>query len=521
MTTPPRSIRRARHRRAVILFLTLVVITIAALAGTTMLLRADAERAHAAASTDDTHLRSLAWSGVRAALAEVQQQRDALLDGGTPTLTPEWTLWERDDVRAVVRLLPVEGEGSDVIVSENARLDVNRADAAMLARLPGISDEVSRAIIAIRGSHGFASPAGIARAEGLGGDAFWGRDQAASEADPDASALVDTPPDATPLRHLVTTFSFDPDVRMGVSRESRSAHGRERLHVASGWSDAIRDDLRGTLSDAALQAIQGILSGAPPADERALLTPLLAAGTTPEVWSEVLDTLTTSDDAYRLGKVDLGRAPRAVLACLPGFDETTAERAVSVRGGLNADTLRNPAWLVTQGVLTPEQFVQAAPWVTTRSMVWRVRVEASIERSPLATGDAPTPLRRAVWEGVIDASGEQARLAEVTDVTHAAELLRRAREQAAARARAALDAPVQPPPPVDLFPPSPPRTPPARSGGGRPRQDAGTPDAKDQAGDGARTDGGTGAGGSSSGGASGGAPEKRDRRIGRWRGGGG
>lgn len=518
MTTPPRSIRRTRHRRAVILFLTLVVITIGALAGTTMLLRADAERAHAAASTDDTHLRSLAWSGVRAALAEVQQQRDALLDGASPSLTPEWTLWERDDVRAVVRLLPVEGEGSDIVASENARLDVNRADAAMLARLPGISDEVARAIIAIRGSHGFASPAGVARAEGLGGDAFWGREQAASEVDPDGSDLDESSAGAIPLRHLITTFSFDPDVRMGVSRESRSAHGRERLHVASGWNDAIRDDLRGTLSDASLQAIQGILSGSPPADERAMLTPLLAAGTMPEVWSEVLDTLTTSDDAYRLGKVDLGRAPRAVLACLPGFDEASAERAVSVRAGLNADTLRNPAWLVTQGVLMPEQFVQAAPWVTTRSMVWRVRVEASIERSPLATGDAPTPLRRAVWEGVIDASGEQARLADVTDVTHAAELLRRSREQAAARARAALDAPVRPAPPVDLFPPSPP---PARSGGARPRQDAGTSDAKDQAGDGGRTDGGTGAGGSSSGGASGGAPEKRDRRIGRWRGGGG
>ncbi|MDX2132578.1 MAG: helix-hairpin-helix domain-containing protein [Planctomycetota bacterium] len=513
--------------RGVVLMLTLVVITMGALAGTTMLVRSDAERSVSVASAEDLRLRSLAWSGVRGALAEVQSQRDAILDGGSPQLTSEWVLWEEGGRRGVVRLLEISDTPGDVAASENARLDLNRADAPMLAKLPGVGEDLARAIVAARGAAGFASPASLGAVAGVDARAFWGvspgaegeegeessdgrdsgggrtsaRDDAAATGDgaPDDSAQN---PDGRGMRHLVTTFAFDPDTWVGISREGRGERGRERVHASAGWSDEVRDELKGQVSSACLDALALVLSRGKLASESDVVAAMIAAGVATETWAEVLDVVTTTDNEFRLGTVDVGRAPRKVLGCIPGFDESAADRAVSVRQGLTAETLRSPVWLVTQSVLTPEAFAAAAPWVTSRSMVWRVRVEASIERAGEREGDAARVERQAEWEAVIDAAGDEARLADVVDVTHVPAQIRRARPARAGRPEPSSERAPEPP--------SPGREP-AKADDRPP----GAREEKDQAPENRPVDV-----------ADGGAPEqpagppaKQDRRIGRWRGG--
>src|SRR4051812_37446493 len=93
-------------RRGSILLTVMVVITLAALVGTTVLYRADAQRGSARNGMEHAQLRALAWSGVQGAMAELASQRGDLMQGGTPALTGEWSLY-KGTVRGGIRLAPI------------------------------------------------------------------------------------------------------------------------------------------------------------------------------------------------------------------------------------------------------------------------------------------------------------------------------------------------------------------------------------------------------------------------------
>lgn len=72
------------------------------------------------------------------------------------------------------------------------------------------------------------------------------------------------------------------------------------------------------------------------------------------------------------GPVNLNTAPAAVISALPGMGGK-GEQVVSVRGSLDETARATSAWLYTQGIVDATAFKQAAPYLTTRGGVFRVR----------------------------------------------------------------------------------------------------------------------------------------------------
>ena len=91
----------------------------------------------------------------------------------------------------------------------------------------------------------------------------------------------------------------------------------------------------------------------------------------------LLDRLTTRRENLLPGRINVNSAPANVLRMLPGMTDAEVEAIVSARptGVDNAvdDTYSTPAWLVTQGALSPDRFRQIERYVTTRSQVYRVQ----------------------------------------------------------------------------------------------------------------------------------------------------
>jgi type II secretory pathway component PulK len=109
-----------RRDEGMVLLAVLVVITIAALIGSTLLVSVDAERSGAETTLRRTQSRALAWSGAQLVMAELSAQRDEMLAGEDFDITTEWELFTDDLGRtAVVRLVPV-GPGDELFVSETA-----------------------------------------------------------------------------------------------------------------------------------------------------------------------------------------------------------------------------------------------------------------------------------------------------------------------------------------------------------------------------------------------------------------
>lgn len=81
-----------------------------------------------------------------------------------------------------------------------------------------------------------------------------------------------------------------------------------------------------------------------------------------------------SSDKPEPGLINLNTASAAVLATIPGIDESLAESIVSSRTSLSPDRRRTTAWIVQEGTVTPEAFKSIAPHLTARSHQFHCRV---------------------------------------------------------------------------------------------------------------------------------------------------
>lgn len=90
----------------------------------------------------------------------------------------------------------------------------------------------------------------------------------------------------------------------------------------------------------------------------------------------LMDRVTIRSGAPIGGRVNINLAERAVLQGLPGIDESLAERIVSARTqSADADRSRQTTgWLLSEGLVTREQFRALEPWVTTRGDVGSAQI---------------------------------------------------------------------------------------------------------------------------------------------------
>jgi prepilin-type N-terminal cleavage/methylation domain-containing protein len=456
-------------RRGVVLLTVLLVVTMGALIGTTLILAVDAERAGIEGRLASDQSRAMAWSGVQGVMAELAGQRDELLVGDDPVLTEEWVLIENAGGlgRGVVRLVAFE-DGS-IVRSEAARLDINAATAEMLGALPGVSATEAEAIVSGRSVGMYASVDELAGVDGAKGllDSE-GEDRAGAGSVDVVSVGVDGGGGRT--RDLLTAYAFDPEVTTGVDASGLSSPagrrveigpGTERLVVAGSWSESLQadwEDRYGIVGSMAAELLQD--ENVEATSRQNVIGAFAGQGeSSVDMWGAVLDVLAFSNDPYAIGRVDITRAPAEVLGALPGMNAELAGAMVEARGRLDGEALRDLTWPVTSEAVPAGVFARMADWVTTRSTVWRVRVEAGYEqmtKDQIATGpdggggiggglpmadefgvmieggrgeaagfgddpfgeSARSRLRhRVVYEAVIDVSGSRPRVAYLRDVT--------------------------------------------------------------------------------------------------------
>lgn len=524
--------RRQRHR-GLILLSVLVVLVIAALAGTTAMYAADARVASSRGAASRTQARASAWSGVQAALAELAGQREDLLTGASPELTGEWTLFTDDlGFTGVVRLLPIGPADGRGAASECGKLDVNAASEEMLAKLDLVGPDLARRIVAARASRPFESAEDLMRVEGISADLLYGgaggeNTESGSQrpegaGDRPGTARGDDAPGA--LIDVLTALSFDANIQSGVGEDGAERRGKLRVNLNTPWSDELKAALTERFDENAARAVEDMMNtGTTFKKDADIVAKLRELNVPPQNWASILDALTTCPDPYVLGRVDLTVAPPEVLACIPGIDDDDAADIVAARDRLDASVLLDPAWITAQGIIPPERFQQAVDHVTTRSLVWRVRVEAG-RLTPDA--DEGEPLRdRIVLDAVLDVSSERPRVAYMREVT----LLETARAMDRRLAAESEDEEPAEPDPAAEADPSPAPSSADRPGGASRRSADPAGGAREPAGDNPSPNDGPSSGNradregesASTAGGGGARPTPKDRRRGRWTAGGG
>jgi DNA uptake protein ComE-like DNA-binding protein len=406
----------------------LVAVVLSALIAGAIVSRSDGHQDLAMASLSTLQTRSLAWSGVLGVVSELQSQREEIMTGEAPLLTAQWSVPTRSG-EGVVRLIPWPtgpGQQERLWVAESSKLDVNQANAAMLAKLPGVSQALAARIVGQR-KQGYECVESLS-ALGLSVDELYGGTLTAQSVEVPASsdggtaAATETVPiesaggsapaggegEQQGLLNLLTTFAFDPNMQAGVGEGSEVWAGTPRINLSLPWSEALEGALKERFGEEVTRQAAEIFKARDPlTKDSQFVAILMAQGVPTQAWGTMLDIFTTSNDMYRLGRVDLLTAPAEVLAAIPGIDAAAGAKIVQMRESLSKEERQSIAWPVTEGVLTPQQFSQAIDWITTRPMQFRVRIEAGMatrdERGEIELEGALS--RPMTLEAVIDLAG--------------------------------------------------------------------------------------------------------------------
>jgi len=444
-------------RRGSILLAVLVVLALGSLGAMTVVLSTDAEDSAAGLAHERDRVRALARSGLRAVMGELSAQRDELLRGGSPELTGSWTLFTDELGRqGMIRLVDLAPEDSErLAIAETSRLDLNSATPEMLARLPGINGALAERIVA---SGPFASVAELLRVRGVTPELLYGRSPIAAdrsgiggssaqlgvESSGDSLGLgsgaqqaLASEDDSEGIAALLTVFSFDPNVQMGLVEPS--ARGDLRINLNRGWSEALGRAVTERFNAEAARFLEMVmLAGVSFESDADIVAQLMRLqGDEYRRWINALDTFTTTDDHFRPGRVDLNRASPVVLAALPGLDPGAAAAIVAARDELEEEVRRRVTWPLERGLLSAEAFRDAIGFLTTRSLQWRVRIEVGLLPGEAAEELSPelareVPLDHAlVLDAVVDVASQRPRIAYLRDVSLLGEARRVVAERAA------------------------------------------------------------------------------------------
>lgn len=419
-----------RRERGTILFAVLIAIAIGAFVGTSVLLRVEVERGGGQSTRKRDQVRALAWSGVQAVMSEMGAQREALLRGERPDLSGAWVLFTDDLGRqGVVRLIDMTPEEEGLALSEQGKMDLNYATAEMIEALGIVDMETAEAIVAEREKRLFSSVEEVLRVPGVTREMVYGGgvgmqiDPLMAELPGAEPSILDMDEPATFLR-MATVFSFDPNVIAGAG-DLAASRGTARLNLNTRWSPQLGRAISRVWDEDVANGVRTVMqSGRTFRRDSDIVKALRQFSVETEMWVMVLDSFCTSDDEYRLGRVDVMHAPERVLAAIPGISPEAASRIVAERESISDEDRMTTVWLLSQDVLTADEFEQAVDWIGVRSMQWRVRLECglTLASSANASARAEDPesaelTDRIVWEGVIDVASRRPRVAYLRDLS--------------------------------------------------------------------------------------------------------
>jgi type II secretory pathway component PulK len=272
------------------------------------------------------------------------------------------------------------------LTDEAGKINLNSASEEMLLRLPGMTAELAASIIDWRDEDSEITPGGaedeyylllpepyncknapletvdeILLIKGASEELLYGEDTNLNSIldDHENDGDLSDPPDNrngrldTGFYDYVTVYSIETNL---------DSEGNKRININDAGK---RGDLQSALveivkEDRALEIMNLVPTNPSFAN---VLDFYFKTGLKSEEFSQIIDRLTTSDEESFPGLVNVNTAPKAVLLCLPGLEESDVEALLSRRSSNKGlDTI---AW-VTE-VLSRDKAVAIGSYITTRS----------------------------------------------------------------------------------------------------------------------------------------------------------
>jgi len=310
---------------------------------------------------------------------------------------------------------------------EASRLNLNSATTEMLLKLPDMTTELAASIVDWRDGDSEVSPGGAESEyylllsdpyyckngpfetteeflliKGASPELLFGEDANMNGVlDPNENDAADNEPadnrDGRLDRgayDLLTVYSREPN---------QSGSGEGRINVNDVGSRDLGPLLQGIMNQDRYFQTMDRVRGARPF--RNVLDFHFRAGLTIKEFRQIAGRLTTSRQQTLSGMLNVNTAPREVLLCLPGLEESDADILVAKRSQPDTD-LTNLAWVAE--VLPQEKAVAAGDVMTTRSFQFSADIVA-VSRSGRA-------FRR--YRAVVDARTSPARVLHWKDLTH-------------------------------------------------------------------------------------------------------
>lgn len=425
-----------RGRRGFVLLGVLVVVAIGLLLAGTTLLLVRGENASSGRAAEAVRARSLAWSGVQVAMAELAAQRPRILAGEAPQLDRQYTLFDEGPRLGVVRLLPVGPAGS-LASPESSRLDLATIAAERLVASGVVEPELAAAVIAARDAarggrldavEGLLSASAAVGGEGraIRGEDLHGpleeldlRRSLAGEEGDLAERVLDRL-DQLRLRgllDLLTVHAVEPWL---------DAEGSPRISIRPPWSEEMGAAIEASFDGRLAEAVRMVLAGEAIFDEqdiaeglsldsdRDLIELLVRSGAEIDEASRIFAGLTLDPAPIRTGRLDLNSAPLEAIRTLPGIEPEQAAAIVEIRETLSPQERLDPLWPARREIVRLDQYPQIIELVGVRSGRWRLRLACG----SVDAEDPEGPIEQAsIWEVVVDLAGDAVRLASIREIT--------------------------------------------------------------------------------------------------------
>ncbi|MFH0965929.1 MAG: type II secretion system protein GspK [Planctomycetota bacterium] len=310
---------------------------------------------------------------------------------------------------------------------ESSRLNLNSATRDMLLKLPGMTAELAASIVDWRDADSEVSPGGaeseyylllsdpydcksapfeaveeLLLVRGASPALLWGEDLNRNGVlDPNENdASESEPPDNRDGRldrglfDFLTVYSREPN---------QTSSGENRVNVNDASGGRLSDVLRGVVGeDRFFQVMERVRGGRP---FRNVLDFYFRTGLTSEEFARIADRLTTSGARELVGLVNVNTAPREVLLCLPGLEESDVDALLAKRSASGTD-LSSMAWVAQ--VLSREKAVEAGGFMTVRSYQFSADI--------VAVSGNGRAFRR--YRAVVDARTSPPRVLYWKDLTH-------------------------------------------------------------------------------------------------------
>ena len=272
------------------------------------------------------------------------------------------------------------------LTDESGKINLNAASEEMLLRLPGMTAELAASIIDWRDEDSEISPGGaedeyylllsqpyncknspletvdeILLIKGASEEILYGEDTNLNSIldDNENDGDLRDPPDNRNGRLDSGFYDYVTVYSVEINLDSE---GNQRININDVQARAdIQSELQKILKEERALEIMNLIPTRP--SYANVLDFYFSTGLKPEEFSQIVDRLTTSDEETFPGLVNVNTAPKAVLLCLPGLEESDVEALLSRRN--SEQGLDSIAWVAE--VLEREKAVAVGSYITTRS----------------------------------------------------------------------------------------------------------------------------------------------------------